>query len=465
MATAAGSPNERDSTAAAGRGPRRSFGRLLLGLTERLRGSRVLRRLAELEAAAAVSREEILRDQFRRLRALLTHAERHVPYYREMFRGLGITARDIRTLDDFARLPVLTKDIVRERLTDLVRDDVPRASLVKRHSGGSTGVPLTFFVDRDYLDVADAGIYRYLKQCGWQPGEMVAYFWGGNDELDRMPRWEFEVRQRLRRMYQFDPFHSGPRDMDQWRVRWPAIGATVALGYASTIARFAEFLEATGDRPSPIRGVFTTAERLYPKQRQLIAQVFGCPVFDCYGSSEVRNIAVECRRGRMHINADFVVVETAGPSTAGPSPFIVTSLRNFAMPFIRYGNEDCGALAEDSCDCGNQSPLLRLGIARIADNFTMPDGRVVHGEYFTHLMYGADGVESFQFHQTARDAITLWVVPGPGAPAGRERTIRHVVDRVRELGVGRVRVEVREVATIPLTPSGKHRFTRSDVTA
>ena len=41
----------------------------------------------------------------------------------------------------------------------------------------------------------------------------------------------------------------------------------------------------------------------------------------------------------------------------GARPFLVTSLLNYAMPFIRYRNEDCGELVNDVCSCGNNFPL------------------------------------------------------------------------------------------------------------
>jgi len=133
------------------------------------------------------------------------------------------------------------------------------------------------------------------------------------------------------------------------------------------------------------------------------------------------------------------------------------------MPFIRYRNEDCGELREGTCDCGNQFPMMRLTIARISDNFTLPSGRVIHGEFFTHLMYRSEGIAMFQFHQTTPDSITLWVVAGPGRAASREDAIRRAVEEVEKLDAGRIKVHVRETEAIPLSSAGKHRFTRSDV--
>jgi phenylacetate-CoA ligase len=442
---------------------RSGLGSLAFSLTHRLRRSASLRLFREIRDEPWQSEDEVRRRQFERLSHLLEHAETTVPYYREMFRSLGIASRDVRSFEDFARLPVLTKDILRERCDDLVSEAVDRNSLLAHHSGGSTGVPVTFYRDRSYLDASDAGTYRNLAQCGWRPGDMVAFFWGFNERLNTMPAWQFELRQRLRRFYQLDPFKSGEREMAAWARRWRHIAPQVALGYASTIGRFAEHLLRTGSRVTPLKGVFTTAEKLYEPQRKLIEQAFGCPVFDLYGSSEVQNIAAQCPNGSMHVNSDFCVLEVEDPNLAGPRPLLVTSLKQFAMPFIRYRNEDSGGLESGACACGRGFPLMRLEVARLSDNFVLPDGRVVHGEYFTHLMYGSEGIASFQFHQTAVDRIVLRIVPTSASPERREAAVQKSIEQIQVLADGHVSVEVLLVDAIPLSTAGKHRFTRSDV--
>src|SRR5262249_26957197 len=161
----------------------------------------------------------------------------------------------------------------------------------------------------------------------------------------------------------------------------------------------------------------------------------------------------------MHVNADYVVLEVDRPGSqaeAGPFPLLVTSLWNFAMPFIRYRNEDCGQLLAERCGCGKNFPLIQLNIARVSDNFTLPDGRVVHGEFFTHLMYGSAGIATFQFHQTARDQITLWIVPN-GDPEARARSVSSAVAQIKALTSSPMTIEVRETENIPLSAAGKHR--------
>jgi phenylacetate-CoA ligase len=441
-------------------------GRALLALTERWRGSRVLPLYRAIAGHPHRTREACEADQWRRLTRLLAHAEAQVPYYRDVFRSLGIAARDVRTWEDFARLPILTKAIVRERGADLVATGAYGVGLIRHASGGSTGVPLSFFHDRRSEDAAEAGTLRNLAQCGWKPGQMIAFFWGFDAALARMPRWQFEIRQILRRQYQFDPFRSSEADMQGWLRRWRTLRPAVALGYASTMARFAEYVERTGARVRPLLGVFSTAEPLFPEQRAVLSRVFGCRVYDLYGSSEVRNIAAECPHGAMHINSDFAIVETEDPGGAPkgvPQPLVVTSLWNYGMPFIRYRNEDAGRLAAGACPCGSGFPLMHLEVSRLSDQFVLPGGKVVHGGFFRRLLWGTEGVQSFQVHQTAVDDITIRIVPGPEWPRTRDAVLAQIHSRIGELTNARIRLDIREVTEIPLSSAGKHRYARSDV--
>jgi phenylacetate-CoA ligase len=437
-------------------------GAAVLRLAHRIRSSRSLQVLEEIRDEPFATQPEAARRQLHRLQRLLRHCAAHVPYYREVFAQHSVMPEDIRSFRDFERVPVLTKADVAEHGESLIAENVPRERLLAHHSGGSTGVPLRFYRDASYVAASEAGTYRNLLQCGWTPGEMIAFFWGWNERLSAMRPLEFRARQFVRRMYQFDPFRSGDTDMWNWWRDWRIIRPRAALGYASTIARYARFLHERGLRPRPLRGVFTTAEKLFPPQRDIIEAVFGCRVFDCYGSSEVQNIATECRLGRMHVNADFAVVELDEPADPdNQGPLLVTSLRNFAMPFLRYRNEDRGGLSDAACGCGSGFPLMSLNVARVSDNFPLPNGRVVHGEFFTHLLYGSSGVDSFQFHQIAGDRIVLRYVPSDNGDP--QPSLRRAVDEVEALAPGLIRVEVEAVDTIPLSSAGKHRFTRSEL--
>ncbi len=436
------------------------IGRRLFELTHRLRGSHALERLAEIRDEARRSPADVQVRQWARLQRFLTNAEQRVPYYRQMFANLGMSARDVRTPADFATLPVLTKDLVRANRDALVADGIDRSTLVVHRSGGSTGVPLEFYHSKDALDLSEAGMYRNFLQSGWNPGEMVAFFWGFTPTIRNMSRTEFELRQFLRRSYQFDSFRQGDADLAGWARTLHRIRPTVVFGYTSSIALFAEWALQNGTRLPPVKGVYCTAEKLFPRQREAIERAFNTRVYDMYGSSEVRNIACECSHGSFHLNSDFVYAEVAEPGKEGPQNLLLTGLSDESMPFIRYRNEDCGSLFPIVCACGSGFPAVRLDVARTFDEFRLSNGRVVHGLFFTHLFYGVTSVRMFQFRQVTLDRIELDVVPDL-PPEQLKSTLDDIQAKVEALHPGTLQCEIRMVDSVPLSRAGKHRFTIS----
>jgi phenylacetate-CoA ligase len=187
----------------------------------------------------------------------------------------------------------------------------------------------------------------------------------------------------------------------------------VIISYASSIYLLAKFLEKKGIKPNyPKISISTSAETLYPHMRETIERVFNVKVFDKYGSREVSAIAYECEvHSGLHIIMDNVIVECIDPITGEevwdrPGEILITDLNNYGMPFIRYKIGDMGILSKEKCKCGRNTLLLKRVIGRTTDNFILKNGRIVHGEYFTHLFYGLEGIKEFQFVQEKIDRFT-----------------------------------------------------------
>lgn len=177
-------------------------------------------------------------------------------------------------------------------------------------------------------------------------------------------------------------------------------------------------------------------------------------------------MAAECDRHQgLHIQMPGYILETIDPVTLAPvtgqpGEIVITVLHNHAMPFLRYRIGDMGILDTSPCPCGSTFHRLREVVGRTSDNFLMPDGRIVHGEYFTHIFYGREGVEQFQFTQHAREEFSLQIVP---TAQYRPATAKSIEREVREMigPAARLRLELKQA--IPKTASGKYRFTVSHV--
>src|SRR5712691_9463654 len=103
-------------------------------------------RLREIERTQWLSPEALRAYQLDRLRRHLEFAAREVPYYRELFNRHRITPDKVQSLEDFARVPFLTKEVIRHRFDDL-RPRTRLGPVTRMSTGGSTGAPVTILAD------------------------------------------------------------------------------------------------------------------------------------------------------------------------------------------------------------------------------------------------------------------------------------------------------------------------------
>ena len=211
--------------------------------------------------------------------------------------------------------------------------------------------------------------------------------------------------------------------------------------------------------------VYSSAETLQPFMRELIEEVFGCKVYDFYGSREVGAIAGECSHGKMHIfsfnNLVEVVDFSGNPVAPGEEGrVIITTLHNYSMPLIRYDIGDTARLGEAPCSCGSPLPVIEEITGRITDHFLTRDGGLVHGEYFSHLFYFKRWVAEFQVVQEDFDLIKIYFVKNLNfTPPSQD--IEDIEKKIRLVMGEDCKIEWIEVKVIPPTPQGKRLFTRS----
>lgn len=403
----------------------------------------------------------------RRLRDVIADAACSVPWYREQWRALGILSDAERGDVPLRELPPLTRADLQSNGAQLKRIPATATSHVSRTTGGSTGEPVAFMQSRRYLEMASGRGLRSLAWGGWRIGARTAMVWGGPNELRDVGGFRDRAKALLTNRRIYDAFRTGPDVYEQWLADWRVWRPEFVLGYASALEGVALHLRTQGAHLHGVKAVFSTAEKLYPHQRSLISSAFGAPVRDQYGSREVLAVAAECTAGRLHAYLDSAYLEVEATAPGQPGRVLLTQLDNPDMPLIRYANGDLAEWASEDdvpCPCGLAYPVVRQIHGRTSDLFRFHGGRIVHGEYFTHMMYDLPGILVFQFHQNRDGDVMLYVVPS--ADADRDMLLATLNERLQRLPVELAtpfRVDLKLVTEIPRTGQGKHRFTRSDV--
>jgi phenylacetate-CoA ligase len=442
--------------------------RVIYPIWSRKDGDYALDYLREFERTQYLSPERLRELQWERLQRLVRHAYDRCPYYRERWGAAGIGPDDLRGFEDFARLPLVSKRDIQERAEDMARDDLPRDRLVQNRTGGSTGEPLVFYLDRDRVRSRAASSIRHDRWAGKDIGTLYASIWGHRrDHVPLSTAWAAFRERWIYRILSLDASSLSAGTLREFTDRLRRARPEVYVAYANAIYLLARFLreENIRDVPRP-RAIIATAEVLEPDRRALIESVFGCPVFDRYGCREVSIIASECaEHDGLHLNAEGLYVEIlkdGRPAAAGePGEVVVTDLLNTGMPLIRYRIRDLASPVEGVCRCGRGLPRIRMAGGRVTDFISTPDGRIVSGASLTiFLVANTPGLRQAQLRQQRRAEVIIRVVRGPQyTPASEEYLTRTAAEMLGNA----VRIRVEPVDEIAPSGSGKHLFCVSEV--
>jgi phenylacetate-CoA ligase len=410
-----------------------------------------------LEQSQWWSPDQLREFQWRELQRLLTHACRTVPYYRNKYAAAGIDIRDIRTTEDFARLPPLTRAEVNAHREELC-SEMPNGKLIAHATGGSSGVPTRFFITLDSYDWRCAASERAYSWSGHRIGERTLYLWGAPvGKVSRFKSAKMSIYRWLRREFVIPTFAQTNelwqrtlRDARRFRPRF-------IVGYVSSLEEFAQFVLAEGVQLHGVEAVIAAAEAPYERTRQLVAQAFGAPLFNTYGTREFMSIAAECGQHQgLHINSENILLETELPSRDVPSELLVTDLHNYGMPFIRYRVGDTGILSDSVCPCGRSLPQIRSVEGRVLDLLRTRSGIVVPGEFFPHVLKDLSEVREFQVQQTSLEEIVVSIVLNRPLLDSSRAFLKRETAKV--FG-NDIRITIKAVEEIPRHRSGKRRIT------
>ena len=407
-----------------------------------------------------LSRAQIEALQLERLNKLLKHAYAQCPFYRRRLAEAGINGDRLPSLDAFKALPLLGKRDIQDNGAEMLATDFSESDRVRNQTGGSTGSPLQFYVDKRRFDSRLASTVRHNGWAGYQPGDWCAELWGARlDEVAGRGWWD-GCRNWF--LYRLVPLNTSLIRSEDWDLFITALRKRrprFIVAYTQSAVLFAHYLREKRVDDIRFESLITTAEVLLPGQREFLQETFGGRVFNRYGCREVSVIASECEHHRgLHVNAEALLVEIAAdPYLPAPGgKVVITDLLNFSMPLIRYEIGDVGQWSENQeCPCGRALPLLADIQGRITDFLVLSHGLKVSGPSLTLVVSDMPDVRQVQFIQKSGDEVTLRVVPGH---AYGPETAAELRKRLSLYLKGLARLQIELVESIPSLASGKYRF-------
>ncbi|MBW2738324.1 MAG: phenylacetate--CoA ligase family protein [Deltaproteobacteria bacterium] len=439
---------------------------LIFPLHEKIIGRKTFAYLDELERLQWASPSHLEKLQFEKLKALLIHAGKNIPFYGKRFSTAGFDPAKMQSVEDFKMLPFLTKDDIRQNLDDMTWRECP-GGLHRYNTGGSSGQPLIFYFDqrRQAYDAAA----RALTHRWWEIdiGDKELYLWGSPLEITKQDRIK-DVRDLLTNQLLLSAFELSPAQLHSYVKRIERFKPKCLFGYPSSIDLFCQMAKQHGYNLSNVgvQVVFSTAEVLYDHQKKNISEAFGgVPVVNGYGSREGGFISHECPQGAMHVIDPNIVIEyvrngqRVGQGEDGE--IVVTHLDAWGMPFIRYRTGDVAQPDDRPCTCGRHLTVMKKIQGRTTDFVVTPDGRWQHALSVIYIVRDIEGVVEFKIIQNnVDDVLVLLKVDNDSYPSnGNELIVSGLKKRMGK----EVNVAIEIVDNIPRDASGKYRYVVSKV--
>jgi phenylacetate-CoA ligase len=409
-----------------------------------------------LKGSQSLSEEQIQMYQLQRLQELIAFSYSHNRFHRERLHKAGVRAEDIRSHSDLARIPVLTKDDIRNAAGNLFSDGYNKENTEHFRTGGSTGLPLHVYMDRPALAFKKAAVLRHNGWAHRYPGDRIACVWG---DTDKPVPWRQHVRNVLtEREFYLDTLKFDQAHLDRFIQELRKFRPPILLGHAHSVFRLAQYMEERGIvRDFSFDGIITTAMSLSPEERRTIETVFRSPVFNRYGCEELSLIASECEaHSGLHIFAEGLIVEVIGQTANNPGGLLITDLLNRAMPMIRYEIGDVAFKATGPCSCGRGLPRLSEVFGRTADFLYTPDRRPVFGiSILDTFIIHIPGIRHAQLVQERYDHIQFKIVPDEEFSDDVRAKLRQTV---LEVFGPDMTYDIQLVSAIEQTQRGKYRF-------
>jgi len=411
------------------------------------------------------SKEQLEEYQIRQLEKLLKHAYENVPYYRRVFDERGLKPKDIQDFDDLRKLPYLEKDDVRKNLKDLIARNIPKEDIEYVTTGGSTGIPLGFYIEKITNLIRMAFEWREWNWMGYNFGDRCVVLRGNvvkRKENGKPAWWEYDRENNYLVLSTYDMTEE---NLPKYVKKIEEFKPKVIRAYPSAIdilARHIKENNLTINTKGNIKAISTSSENLYPAQRKLIEEVFKCPIFDKYGNCEQVTILGECERHEgyhdfMEYSYTEVLNKEDKPVTKEGEigEIVSTAFTNYAVPFIRYKTEDLVEYSTHSCSCDRQLPLIKSIEGRLQELIVTKNGNLIsmvamnmHSDIF-------DNVRQFQFFQNIPGKIIFKVVK---KETYTEKDTRCIIQELQKKIKNQIEIEIKFINKIPFTKRGKYTF-------
>jgi phenylacetate-CoA ligase len=404
--------------------------------------------------------KDLQRIQLKRLRHVVGYVYEKVPFYHQKFNQMGLKPSDIRSLSDISKIPLTTKEDIRQNFP-FKMFAVPLPELCEIHaSSGTTGTPSVVGYTKQDLETWRHVMARSMYAAGVRKSDFIqlAYgfglftggfgFFHGAQEIGAavVPTGAGNTLRQLKIMRE--------------------IGSTVLACTPTYAAYMGEIAQQEGlDLLNEVKirlGLFG-AEPWSDHLRSKIEDVWNMQAIDNYGLSEIigPGVSVECtEQDGLHMWVDHFYPEIIDSEThesldlEEEGELVLTTLTKEGIPLLRYRTRDMVSFYSEICACGRTMPKHSRIVGR-SDDMLVVGGANCYPSTLELALMSVPGVSTnyqiILYSDKSLDRMKFLVEPTPNKWNSKE--LDNMAENIRRevltvVGIG-VNVELVESGSLP----------------
>ena len=397
--------------------------------------------------------------------SLLKFAQKEVPYYRNLLKGISITFHN--AIDIHRSLPILTKEIIRREGNGVYASFVNDNWRFWHNTGGSTGEPLKFplgggnFADKIRGDVETIHQVLLYGMMGYSVGDHICSVDGRRVDDKNIANniyWGYNPVNIPYGIEHFSTIYMSDDTISYYLDKLNEIKPNFLRGYPSGIHSLCKYAKKLNYKFNfTPKGIYLTSENFDETICNDIEAVFRCPVWGQYGHSEVSIFAYKKPNAEEYYCFPFygyteVLDDFNNPVSVGEEGnIIVTGFLNKALPFIRYATGDRAIYGGTLPD---GTVVLKKLMGRTADYLIDRNQKKWNlvGLIFGGHLKAFNVISQWQLEQKEIGRILITIVPDKGFTESMESEILDFFSSYN------FTAEIKYVQLIPKTERGKQKF-------
>jgi len=434
---------------------------LLFVPLEYLIGAKFRQERKLIASANKWTKEEIDAYHLKKLQSQVQVAYDKCPAYKKLYDDAKIDVFSFTQLSDFKKFPFIDKSFINNNIEALCMRDKNSAGVDYVTTGGTSGIPLTFYINASRSQIEYAYLVDGWSRTGFKLGDIKAVLRGTVTGENQKKNQSYDP---IFNEYYYSSFHMNEKNMREYILHLKSLKNCFLHVYPSSIYQLARFAKKENIKFTNIKAVLAESENIEPDQRELVEEVFDCHYYSSYGHSEKLVAAGECE-----FSHDYHVWPTYGylelidkqgdiiTKKGEVGEIVGTGFINTVMPFIRYRTGDFAEFVGSHCEkCNRNHLMIRKIRGNKAQEYLIAEDRSLipwtainmHDDTF-------DEVLQYQLYQYTPGKAIIKIIGNHSFDKAKEKLI------IKNIGLklkGRIEVSVLVVDSLKKTKRGKSIF-------